>query len=121
MSRRRRRRGPGGRSGMGRGRPRRTIIITSVSPTGTISKSSPTIRAVVEDRKGYLLSRRDIDVYVDGEWKRSQYRRSTGQLICAPGRLSPGAHTVEIEATVEEDDDGGGRTGRKRWTFSIQE
>ena len=116
---RRRRRGPHRRRAA-RGRPRRTILISSVSPTGTISNSSPTIRAVVEDRKGYLLSRRDIDVYVDGEWKRSQYRRSTGQLICAPGRLSPGAHTVDVEATVEEDDDGGGRTGRKRWTFSIQ-
>jgi hypothetical protein len=103
---------------MGRGRPRRTIIITSASPTGTISNSSPTIRAVVEDRKGYLLSRHDIDVYVDGEEVRFNYNPSSGGLRCSPGRLSSGTHTVEIEVTIESDY--GSRTARKRWTFNVK-
>jgi len=74
----------------------------------------------VEDRYGTFLSRHDIDVYLDGDPMRFSYGRSSGRLTCPTGNLSSGTHTVEIEATVEEDDDGGGRTGRKRWTFSIQ-
>ncbi len=119
MSRRRRpsrRRGPGSRRrGAGR-RGRRRIIITSVAPTGEVISSSPTIRAIVEDRDGYLLSKHDIDVYLDGELKRFGFKRGTGSLSCPTGNLSSGTHTVEIEATVETDD-GGVRTGGKKWTF----
>ena len=108
MSRRRRRRGPGRR------RPRRTILITSVGPTGDVNVYSPTIHAYVEDREGSLLSRHDIDVYVDGEEMRFNYNPSSGSLRCSPGRLSSGTHTVEIEAST---DDG---VGRKRWTFNVK-
>ena len=119
MSRRRRpsRRAGAGRRRRGAGRRgRRRIIITSVAPTGEVISSSPTIRAIVEDRDGYLLSKHDIDVYLDGELKRFGYRRATGSLSCPTGNLSSGTHTVEIEATVETDD-GGVRTGGKKWTF----
>ena len=119
MSRRRRpsRRAGAGRRRRGVGRRgRRRIIITSVAPTGQVTSSSPTIRAIVEDRDGYLLSKHDIDVYLDGELKRFGYRRATGSLSCPTGNLSSGTHTVEIEATVETDD-GGVRTGGKKWTF----
>jgi hypothetical protein len=114
MSRRRRRRGPGSRRGA-RGRPRRTIIITSVGPTGQVNSSRPTIRAYVEDRYGSLLSRHDIDVYLDGEPMRFSFGRSSGRLTCPPTKsLSSGTHTVEIEAST---DDG---VGRKRWTFNVK-
>jgi hypothetical protein len=119
VSRRRRpsRRAGAGRRRRGAGRRgRRRIIITSVAPTGEVISSSPTIRAIVEDRDGYLLSKHDIDVYLDGELKRFGYRRATGSLSCPTGNLSSGTHTVEIEATVETDD-GGVRTGGKKWTF----
>ena len=114
MSRRRRRRGPGSRRGAGRRRPRRTILITRVAPTGDVNVYSPTIQAYVEDRNGNLLSRHDIDVYVDGEEVRFNYNPSSGGLRCSPGRLSSGTHTVEIEAST---DDG---VGRKRWTFNVK-
>ncbi len=122
MGRRRRRRGPG--SGRGRGASRRggsgrRILITSVSPSGDVNSASPTIRATVEDRDGNLLSRHDIDVYLDGEDKRFTYRRATGDLKCPTGKLSSGTHTVEIEAYVETDD-GGSRTGRNKWTFNVK-
>ena len=126
MSRRRRRGprrslrriGPGGRRGGGRGRPRRTIIITSVAPTGDVNSYSPTIRAFVEDRMR-TLSRFDIAVYVDGEEMRFNYSRSSGSLTCATGRLSSGTHTVEIEASIV-DADGRRRTGRKVWTLNVK-
>ncbi len=114
MSRRRRRTGPGSRRGAGRRRPRRTITITPVEPRGDVNSYSPTIRATVEDRKGSLLSRHDIDVYVDGKEMRFNYNRSSGSLRCSTGRLSSGTHTVEIEAST---DDG---VGRKRWTFNVK-
>ena len=114
MSRRRRRRGPGSRRGAGRRRPRRRILITSVGPTGDVNVYSPTIHAYVEDREGSLLSRHDIDVYVDGEEKRFNYGRSSGNLRCSPGRLSSGTHTVEIEASTDD------AVGRKRWTFNVK-
>jgi hypothetical protein len=72
----------------------------------------------VEDRYGSLLSRHDIDVYLDSEPMRFSYGRSSGRLTCPTGRLSSGPHTVEIEAYIEDDD--GGRTGRKRWTFNVK-
>ena len=118
MSRRRRRRGPGSRRPGGRGGSRRTIIITSVGPTGQVSGSSPTIRAYVEDRYGYPLCEDDIDVYLDGQPIRFSYGRSSGRLTCPTGNLSSGPHSVEIEAYVEGDD--GGRTGRKRWSFNVK-
>lgn len=104
---------------MRRGGPRRRILITSASPTGDVKSSSPTIRATVEDREGYYLSRHDIDVYLDGQEMRFDYRRSTGDLKCSTGSLSSGTHTVEIEAYTE-DDDGRSKTGRKRWTFNVK-
>jgi hypothetical protein len=120
MGRRRRRRGPGsGRHASRGGGSRRRVFITSVSPSGDVSSVSPTIRAVVEDRDGYLLSRHDIDLYLDGQEKRFTYRRASGELKCPTGRLSPGTHTVEIEAYVETDD-GGSKRGRKKWTFNVK-
>ncbi|MBA3474665.1 MAG: hypothetical protein H0T57_15840 [Rubrobacter sp.] len=69
----------------------------------------------MEDRYGSLLSRHDIDVYLDGEPMRFSYGRSSGRLTCPPtGSLSSGTHTVEIEAST---DDG---VGRKRWTFNVK-
>ena len=108
MGRRRRR---------GRGGSRRTIIITSVGPTGQVSGSSPTIRAYVEDRYGYPLSEDDIDVYLDGQPMRFDYGESSGRLTCPTGSLSSGTHAVEIEAIIETNY--GSRTARKRWTFTV--
>ena len=120
MGRRRRRRGPGSGSHASRGGgSRRRVIITSVSPSGDVSSASPTIRAVVAARDGSLLSRHDIDLYLDGEEKRFTYRKATGELKCPTGRLSSGTHTVEIEAYVESDD-GGIKRGRKKWTFNVK-
>ncbi len=116
--RRRRRRGPGSARGANRGGPRRRIIITSVGPTGVVNSSRPTIQAYVEDRYGSLLSRHDIDVYLDGQAMRFDYNRSSGSLTCSTGGLSSGTHTVEIEATIESNY--GSRTGRKRWTFNVR-
>ncbi len=117
---RRRRRGPGsGRHASRGGGSKRRIFITSESPSGDVSSASPTIRAIVEDRDGNPLSRHDIDVYLDGEEKRFSYRRATGDLKCPTGRLSSGTHTVEIEAYLETDD-GGSKTGRKKWTFNVK-
>jgi hypothetical protein len=114
VSRRRRRRGPGSRRGAGRRRPRRTILITRVAPTGDVNIYSPTIQAYVEDRNGSPLSRHDIDVYVDGKEMRFNYGRSSGSLRCSPGKLSSGTHTVEIEASTDD------AVGRKRWTFNVK-
>ena len=111
MSRRRRRRRPG------RGGSRRTIIITSVGPTGVVNSPNPTIRAIVEDRYGVLLSGDDIDVYLDGQPMRFSYGRSSGRLTCPTGNLSSGTHAVEIEAIIETNY--GSRTARKRWTFTV--
>ena len=117
MSRRRRRRGPGSRRPGGRGGSRRTIIITSVAPTGVVNSPNPTIRATVEDRYGALLSRHDIDVYLDGQPIRFSYGRSSGRLTCPTQGLSSGTHTVEIEVYIVSNY--GSRTGRKRWTFTV--
>ena len=117
MSRRRRRRGPGSRRPGGRGGSRRTIIITSVGPTGVVNSPNPTIRAIVEDRYGSLLSRHDIDVYLDGQPMRFDYGESSGRLTCPTEGLSSGTHAVEIEAIIETNY--GSRTARKRWTFTV--
>ena len=120
MGRRRRRRGPGSGSHASRkSGTRRRVFITSVSPSGDVSSASPTIRAVVAARDGSILSRHDIDLYLDGEEKRFTYRKATGELKCPTGRLSSGTHTVEIEAYVESDD-GGIKRGRKVWTFNVK-
>ena len=112
---RRRRRGPGSARGANRGGPRRRIIITSVGPTGQVNSARPIIRAYVEDRYGSLLTRHDIDVYLDGEPMRFSYGKSSGRLTCPPTKsLSSGTHTVELEAST---DDG---VGRKRWTFNVK-
>ena len=93
--------GPGGQGGASGGGSRRRITITSAGPTGDVTGSSPTIRATVEDREG-SLSRRDIDVYLDGKEMRFTYGRSSGSLKCATGKLSSGTHTVEIEANAAD-------------------
>lgn len=105
---------------MRRGGPRRRILIRSVGPTGDVSSSMPTIRAIVEDREGYYISKHDIDVYLDGQDMPFGYRRSSGSLTCNPGSLSSGTHTVEIEA-YSETDNGETRTGRKTWTFNVKQ
>jgi hypothetical protein len=111
VSRRSRRRGPG------RGGSRRTIVITSVGPTGVVNSPNPTIRAIVEDRYGVLLFEDDIDVYLDGQPMRFEYAESSGRLTCPTGGLSSGTHAVEIEAIIETNY--GSRTARKRWMFTV--
>lgn len=103
--------GAGSRAGSGG-----TITITSVSPTGTVANSSPTVRATVKDGES-SLSGSGIKLYLDGEEQgRFNYSRATGSLRCSTGGLSSGSHEVEIEATA----DGGRRTARKSWTFTIK-
>ncbi len=117
MSRRSRGSGPGSRRPGSRGGSRRTIIITSVGPTGVVNSPNPTIRAIVEDRYGSLLSRHDIDVYLDEQPMRFDYGESSGRLTCPTGGLSSGTHAVEIEAFIESNY--GSRRARKRWTFTV--
>jgi hypothetical protein len=106
----------GGLRGAGPGGSRRRLTITSVSPTGTISSSGPTVRAMVKDSET-TLSKSDIHVYLDGEEMRGfQYQRSTGRLSFSTRGLSSDAHTVEIEASAAEDT----KTTRKSWSFSVQ-
>lgn len=112
MSRRRRGSGSRRRSGS-----RRAIIITSVSPTGVVNSPNPTIRAIVEDRYGILLSENDIDVYLDGQPMRFDFGESSGRLTCPTRNLSSGTHAVEVEAIIETNF--GSRTARKRWTFTV--
>jgi len=112
-----RRRRPGSRRPGSRGGSRRTIIITSVGPTGVVNSPNPTIRAIVEDRYGVLLSRHDIDLYLDGQPMRFDYEESSGRLTCPTGGLSSGTHAVEIEAFIESNY--GSRRARKRWTFTV--
>ena len=119
MSRRRRRRGPGSRRPGGRGGSRRTIIITSVGPTGVVNNPNPTIRAIVEDRYGSLLSRHDIDLYLDGQPMRFDYGESSGRLTCPTGRLSSGTHAVEIETIIETNY--GSRTSLRSRSASLDE
>jgi hypothetical protein len=105
------------RRGLGRSGSRRRILITSVGPTGVVNSPNPTIRAIVEDRYGVLLSGDDIDVYLDGQPMRFDYGESSGRLTCPTGNLSSGTHAVEIEAIIETNY--GSRTARKRWTFTV--
>ena len=72
----------------------------------------------MEDRRGKLLSRDDIDVYLDGQPMRFSYGRARGRLTCPNQGLSSGPHTVEIEAHIKGDDEGG--RGGKRWTFNVK-
>jgi hypothetical protein len=67
---------------------------------------------------GVRLSSDDIDVYLDDEPMRFDYGESCGRLTCYTGGLSPGTHTVEIEAYIESNY--GSRRGRKRWTFNVK-
>ncbi len=105
--------------GRGGGR-RRRIVISSVSPAGDVSGSSPTIEAYVADRRGSSLTRNDIDLYLDGRVMRLDYSQSSGTLRCPTGRLSKGIHTVEIEAYASGAGDGGSVRARKRWTFNVK-
>jgi Bacterial Ig domain len=95
-----------------------TLTVTSVSPTGRVSGSMPTIQATVQDDEGINPPKTDVRLYLDGaEQKRFRYGRATGSLSYRPraGTLSPGTHTVEIEASA----DGGRRTAKKSWTFTV--
>ncbi len=103
------------RRGTGGGGPRSSITITLEGPSGDVATSSPSIRANVRDTGG-PIPRSNIGVYVDGESKRFDYTRATGNLRCSARNLSPGTHTVEIEASS----DFGARTARKRWTINVK-
>jgi hypothetical protein len=106
----------GGLRGVGPGAARTRVTITEVSPTGTISSSSPTVKAMVKDSEA-TLSNSDIHVYLDGEEIRGyQYQRSTGRLSFSTRGLSSDAHTVEIEASTPEQT----RTARKNWSFAVR-
>jgi hypothetical protein len=94
-----------------------TLTVTSVGPTGRISGSMPTIQATVKD-EGINPSKTDVKLYLDGaEHRTFRYRRATGRLSYRPraGTLSPGTHTVEIEASADQ----GRRTTKKSWTFTV--
>jgi hypothetical protein len=106
----------GGLRGAGSGSRRPRVTITSVGPTGTISSTSPTVRAMVKDSEA-TLSKSDIHVYVDGQEIRGfQYQRTTGRLSFSTRVLATGAHTVEIEASDADQN----RTARKSWSFAVQ-
>lgn|SRR5215211_232819 len=106
----------GGLRGVGPNAARTRLTITDVSPTGTISSSSPTVRAMVQDSEA-TLSNSDIHVYLDGQEIRGfQYQRSTGRLSFSTRGLSSDAHTVEIEASTPEQT----RTARKNWSFAVR-
>lgn len=104
----------GARSGPTRGGSR-GVTITSVSPVGNISGSRPTIQAIVTD-SATTLTKRDINVYLDGQAVTAfQYRRTNGTLSFTPSRLSSGAHTVEIVAGSAE----GSKNARKSFSFVV--
>jgi hypothetical protein len=106
----------GGLRGVGPGASRSRVTITSVSPTGTIRSSSPTVQAMVSDSES-TLSKRHINVYLDGEEIRGfQYQRTTGRLQFSTRGLSSDAHTVLIEASDADQN----RTARKSWSFAVQ-
>jgi hypothetical protein len=88
-----------------------------MGPTGVVNSPNPTIQAIVEDRYGSLLSRHDIDVYLDGQPMRFDYGESSGRLTCPTWGLSSGTHAVEIEAFIESNY--GSRRARKRWAFTV--
>jgi hypothetical protein len=107
-----RRTGSGGTKGAGSGS---APTITSVSSSGNITGPSSTIQAAVQGG-GTGLSKSDIKPYLDGaEQTEFSYRRISGRLSCSTGMLSPGTHTVEIEANPDQ----GRVTARKRWTFTV--
>ena len=92
--------------------------MTSMSPTGRVSASMPTIQATVSDAEGINPLKTAVRLYLDGaEQKVFRYGRATGRLSYRPraGTLSPGTHTVEIEASADE----GRRTAKKSWTFTV--
>jgi hypothetical protein len=63
------------------------------------------------------LSKRHINVYLDGEEIRGfQYQRTTGRLQFSTRGLSSDAHTVLIEASDADQN----RTARKSWSFAVQ-
>jgi len=106
----------GGLRGVGPNAAKTRVTITDVSPTGTISSSSPTVRAMVKDSEA-TLSNSDIRVFLDGQEIRGfQYQRSTGRLSFSTRGLSSDAHTVEILASTPEQT----RTARKNWSFAVR-
>ena len=105
---------PGGSGGASRGGSG-GISITNVSPVGNISGTSPMVRATVKDGQ-ITLSPSDINVYLDGgAVERFQYRRTTGILGFSTGKLSSGAHTVEVVVSAR-----GTRNARKSWSFVVK-
>ena len=87
--------------------------ITQNKPTGKIRDRTPTISAVVRDERTNL-AKEDIRLYVDGREKTGfTYNAATDRLTYDSGRLSYGAHTVEVRATDGTND------ASKSWNFRI--
>jgi hypothetical protein len=87
--------------------------ITQNKPTGKIRDRTPTISAVVRDERTNL-AKEDIRLYVDGREKTGfTYNAATDRLTYDSGRLSYGAHTVEVRATDGTND------ASKSWNFRV--
>jgi len=88
--------------------------ITAISPTGTLSDGTPTIRARVVDLQ-QMIQKEDVRLFVDGNRKRGfSYNTRSGTLSFTSGPMREGVHSVEITATDPRD----ARTS-KNWTFRV--
>jgi subtilisin family serine protease len=86
--------------------------ISAVSPTGTITDSTPKIKAKVLD----LQEIPNVELFVDGDPKTSfSYNWETGALSYASGRLGSGKHTVRITA-----DDASHPPVEEKWSFKVK-
>ena len=89
--------------------------IPAVFPRGSISNTSPRIRANVVDLQ-QMLSRSDIQLYVDGNRKMAfSYNRFSGALSYASGTMKQGRHFVRIKATDPQ-----GATTTRSWSFMVR-
>ena len=95
--------------------------ITGFSPTGTVTDSTPTIRANVVDLQEKLAKSR-IEVFMDGAsiggWMRSMrfsYNASSGALSFTGRGLKEGKNSVRIAAT-----DSKGNRYTRDWTFRLE-
>ena len=88
--------------------------ITNPSPTGTVSDSTPKIRATVVDLQE-VIARDDVRLLVDDKRKTNfSYNPSSGALSLADGRMREGRHSVEITAADPQ-----GATSSRSWTFRV--
>ncbi len=86
--------------------------VSGFSPTGTVSDSTPTIRANVVDLQG-PLAQDDPTVRVHGDPRGSfSYDPNSGILSLAGGRMEEGRHSVRITAADPQN-----LTASKGWTF----